>query len=124
MQPDSSHSELLFSYGTLQLEAVQTALFRRLLKGSIDALPGFVLVSLKIDDPLVVAISGKEFHTMASFTGRSADAVPGTVFALTPEELKNADGYEVPALKRVSAVLQSGLRAWVYIDARSTPVQS
>jgi gamma-glutamylcyclotransferase (GGCT)/AIG2-like uncharacterized protein YtfP len=118
---DEAHTELLFSYGTLQLEAVQLATFRRQLSGTIDALQGYELVSLKIEDPTVIAISGKDFHAMARFTGRFADAVAGVVYAVTPDELHHADQYEVAAVKRVAAVLQSGVRAWVYVDARDAP---
>jgi hypothetical protein len=111
-------SEALFSYGTLQLEAVQMATFGRRLAGAPDALQGFELVSLAIRDPAVVAISGKARHTMARFTGRSADVVSGTVFAVTAGDIENADKYEVAAVTRVAVVLQSGVRAWAYVDAR------
>jgi hypothetical protein len=88
------------------------------LAGTPDALQGFELVSLAIGDPAVVAISGKARHTMARFTGRSADVVSGTVFALTAGDIQNADKYEVAAVTRVAVVLQSGGRAWAYVDAR------
>ena len=100
------------------------ALFGRLLAGTSDALPGFELVLLKIEDPTVVAISGKAHHTMAKFTGEASDVVPGTVFAVTPDEIQNADKYEVAAVKRVSVVLESGVRAWVYVDAQYAPSES
>ncbi len=115
------HTELLFSYGTLHLQAVQVAAFGRHLVGPNDALEGFELVSLKIEDQTVVAISGKAHHTMAQFTGRASDVVSGTVFGLTPDEIRNADEYEVAAVKRVAVVLQSGVRAWAYVDARYPP---
>ena len=118
MAADAGHTEFLFAYGTLKLEAVQMTLFGRRLGGAGDALPGFKLVPLKIEDPTVVAISGKAQHTVATFTGRATDVVPGMVHAFTPDEIRNADKYEVPAVKRVSVVLQSGARAWVYVDAR------
>jgi len=118
MAGNEVHTELLFSYGTLQLEGVQMATFGRQLTGTSDALRGFELVLLKIEDQTVVAISGKAHHTMAGFTGRDSDVVSGTVFAVTREEIQNADRYEVAAVKRVSAVLQSGVRAWAYVDAR------
>lgn len=94
------------------------ATFGRQLTGTSDALRGFELVLLKIEDQTVVAISGKAHYTMARFTGRDSDVVPGTVFDVTREEIQNADTYEVAAVKRVSVVLQSGVRAWVYVDAR------
>ncbi len=124
MSVSEATTERLFSYGTLQLEAVQLALFGRQLAGTSDALSGFELLSLKIEDQEVVAISGKAYHNMASFTGRSSDVVPGMVFALTPDEIRKADNYEVPAVKRVSLTLQSGARAWVYVDARNAPADS
>jgi hypothetical protein len=113
--------ELLFSYGTLQLDAVQLATFGRLLSGTADALAGFEVVPLTIDDPGVVAISGKAEHTMARFSGRSTDVVHGAVFAVTPDEIRHADAYEVAAVTRVAVVLQSGVRAWAYVDAQHVP---
>jgi hypothetical protein len=124
MAANEAAPEFLFSYGTLQLEAVQMATFGRPLAGTHDTLQGFELVGLKIDDQTVVAISGKTHHTMAKFTGRDSDVVSGTVFAVTPEEIQNADTYEVAAVKRVPVVLQSGTRAWAYVDARYAPANS
>jgi hypothetical protein len=94
------------------------ATFGRRLAGTSDTLGGFELISLKIEDPTVVAISGKANHTMAQFTGRASDVITGMVFAITPDEIQNADRYEVAAVKRVAVVLQSGVRAWAYVDAR------
>jgi gamma-glutamyl AIG2-like cyclotransferase len=124
MAANEAAPEFLFAYGTLQLEAVQMATFGRHLAGTSDTLRGFELVVLKIDDQTVVAISGKTHHTMAKFTGRVSDVVSGTVFAVTPEEIQSADTYEVAAVRRVPVVLQSGTRAWAYVDARYTPANS
>ena len=109
-------TELLFSYGTLQLESVQLATFGRKLTGSRDALPGFSLSLLRIEDPDVIVKSGKTDHPIIGFTGRNSDVVHGTVFQITSEELANADKYEVAAYKRVSVALASGRRAWVYAE--------
>lgn len=113
--------ERLFSYGTLQLERVQMATFGRRLTGTSDTLHGFDLIPFRIEDEAVVAISGKAFHTMATFSGRVSATITGTVFAITREELEKADTYEVAAFKRVALTLRSGTRAWVYVDARYTP---
>jgi hypothetical protein len=43
MAADKVRTEFLFSYGTLQLEAVQMATFGRQLTGTSDALRGFEL---------------------------------------------------------------------------------
>ena len=111
-------TEFLFSYGTLQLEAVQLATFGRRLEGTSDTLTGFALAPLKIEDPAVVAISGKATHTIARFTGRDSDEIPGTVFRIAPDDLRSADKYEVDACKRIAVILRSGTRAWVYVDAQ------
>jgi hypothetical protein len=124
MTVHEQHAEFLFSYGTLQLEPVQMATFGRLIAGASDALRGFELVELKIEDQRVVAISGKARHTMARFTGRASDVIPGKVFAVTPDEIQNADKYEVAAVKRIAVILESGVRAWAYVDARYVPSDS
>lgn len=116
---DCEQTEKLFAYGTLQLESVQLAIFGRHLTGRADTLTGFRLVPLRIDDQRVVEVSGRAEHTMAGFTGRDSDVVPGTVFDLTRRELDEADSYEVEAVRRVALGLRSGIRAWVYVDALS-----
>jgi len=115
------HSELLFSYGTLQLEAVQLSTFGRLLDGSADVLPGFEQAMVLIDDADVVATSGQTHHPILSFSGDAAHSVAGRVFRISPDELAQADRYEVAAYRRVSVTLASGLQAWVYVDARFAP---
>ena len=124
MTVDDGQTQALFAYGTLQLESVQVATFGRQLAGEADALVGYALVPLEIDDEVVIAISGQARHTLASFTGRASDVVPGTVLAVTPGEIRNADDYEVAALRRVEVVLRSGRRAWTYVDARSAPPET
>lgn len=120
---DPSELELLFSYGTLQLESVQRATFGRLLTGFKDTLPGFSLSMVAIEDADVVATSGASEHPIVKFTGRTADAVDGMVFEITPGELASADRYEVDAYTRVAVALASGRTAWVYVDVRYAPPQ-
>ena len=92
--------ERLFSYGTLQLPEVQTATFGRLLQGQADSLVGFRQEMLAIRDP--------------------EDKVSGTVFLITPEELAQADKYEVSDYRRVLAPLASGGSAWAYVAQESS----
>ena len=115
---DTLNQELLFSYGTLHLESVQLATFGRRLAGTADGLPGFEQSLMKIEDASVVATSGKTHHPIVRFTGRESDIVYGTAFEVTAEELQKADTYEVSYYKRISVTLLSGVRAWVYVDAR------
>lgn len=113
--------ERLFSYGTLQQAQVQQATFGRLLAGLKDALPGFELADVLIQDPEVVATSGKTHHPIVRHSGAAADRVAGTVFEISDGELAQADRYEVAAYRRVAVTLASGLSAWVYVDARFAP---
>ena len=113
---------LLFSYGTLQHENVQLSTFGRLLQGQSDELLGFEQSLVRIEDPQVVATSGKTHYANATFSGRNDTRVSGTVFDITDAELAAADQYErIAAYKRVAAMLASGKQAWVYVDARSAP---
>ena len=109
-------SVLLFSYGTLRDTAVQMANFGRLLSGHADSLLGYSLYPIKINDPAVVALSGKSQHMIAK-RGHAADEVTGMVFEITDQELVAADQYEVAEYTRVEVTLKSGLKAWVYVAA-------
>jgi gamma-glutamylcyclotransferase (GGCT)/AIG2-like uncharacterized protein YtfP len=109
---------LLFSYGTLQQDNVQLSTFGRLLKGQPDQLVGFEQSLLIIDDPHVVATSGKSHHVIVKFNGVEDSRVSGTVFEITDADLAKADRYEVAAYKRIAVTLASGKQAWVYVDAR------
>lgn len=108
-------TEPLFSYGTLQNEAVQLATFGRKLAGTPDILIGYRLSMIAIDDPEVVATSGEAHHPIVAFTGDAFDEVHGTVFSITPEELQQADAYEVNDYHRVRVQLETGTDAWVYV---------
>jgi gamma-glutamylcyclotransferase (GGCT)/AIG2-like uncharacterized protein YtfP len=113
---------LLFSYGTLQQENAQLSTFGRLLEGQKDGLLGFEQSLVRIEDPQVVATSGKTHHANVTFNGRNDSRVSGTLFEITDAELAAADQYEqLAAYKRVPAMLASGKQAWVYVDARSAP---
>jgi len=116
----TTESEYLFSYGTLQSEAVQRATFGRKLVGIPDTLPGYRQTKLAIKDPSVVAASGAKYHLNVEFTGRDSDFVVGTMFEVTGKELEQADIYEDAAeYKRINVQLKSGTRAWVYLGVAS-----
>jgi gamma-glutamylcyclotransferase (GGCT)/AIG2-like uncharacterized protein YtfP len=119
MDLENIYSEKLFSYGTLQQEAVQFSTFGRKLKGVADVLLGYQLKDLEIKDAHVIAISGKAVHAVLMRTGNKVDAVKGTVFNISPEELAAADRYEVADYKRISVKLSSGIAAWVYVSVDS-----
>jgi gamma-glutamylcyclotransferase (GGCT)/AIG2-like uncharacterized protein YtfP len=111
---------LLFSYGTLQQDTVQTSTFGRRLQGRPDVLHGFEPGRVPIQDAPLVKATGRAYHANARYTGRAADQVMGTVFEVTDAELAAADGHEAPAqYRRVAVTLASGARAWVYVHAET-----
>jgi gamma-glutamylcyclotransferase (GGCT)/AIG2-like uncharacterized protein YtfP len=111
---------LLFSYGTLQEDAVQLATFGRRLAGQPDELPGFERARVPITDPRVIESTGRTHHENVVFSGRPDSAVPGTVFDVSEADLAVADEFERAAsYLRIAATLRSGKRAWLYIDAGS-----
>lgn len=112
-----TYTEKLFSYGTLQYEAVQLSTFGRKLYGNPDTLAGFDITKIEIKDQDVIAVSGETHHLMLKFTGKLSDQIEGVVFDITPAELEQADSYEVDDYKRVSVQLASGITAWVYVSA-------
>ena len=120
--PPTEPAELLFSYGTLQLEPVQLVTFGRTLEGTEDQLVGYKSGWLQIADSAVIEASGRTRHPIIAFTGRPTDLVRGTLFRVTRAELQHADTYEVSDYRREYLTLASGRNAWVYVDARVSPM--
>lgn len=110
-------TELLFSYGTLQLESVQRASFGRVLPMAPDSLPGFRVETVRITDEQVLATSGLAEHPMLVYTGVPGDVVNGAVLQLTVDEVRAADAYEVDDYHRIAVTLTSGATAWVYVSS-------
>jgi len=111
---------LLFSYGTLQDERVQLALFGGALVGWKDELLGFEQTLVLISDPEFARSSSKTHHAILKPTGTLDSRVAGMAFELTDAELERADEYEPAEYRRVTARLSSGREAWVYVDATVT----
>ena len=106
----------LFSYGTLQMREVQLANYGRELEGSPDALAGYRLTKVPDRDPNAVRISGTKMHYIVQPTCNAADRVPGVIFLLTEDELAATDRYEGSDYRREMLTLESGRRAFVYVD--------
>jgi gamma-glutamylcyclotransferase (GGCT)/AIG2-like uncharacterized protein YtfP len=117
---EQQKTENLFTYGTLQLEEVQLTTFGRKLQGRRDALIGYRLVTITIEDEDFVATSGTAEHRNLQFTGNASDFVEGTVFSVTMEELEKSDAYEPEGYERVLVQLQSGTHAWIYLNRRQS----
>lgn len=112
-----THTELLFSYGTLRQREVQLDTFGRELNGHDDAIVGFELGHVTITDPHVIAVSGSDRHPILRPSQAPDAHVAGTVFEISPAELAAADDYEVAAYRRIAVPLRSGPNAWVYVFA-------
>lgn len=106
----------LFSYGTLQMREVQLANYGRPLDGTPDALIGYCLTKVADRDPHAVRISGTKMHFIVRPTGNPVDRVPGVVFLLTADELAATDQYEGSDYGRAELTLESGRRAFVYVE--------
>ncbi len=110
-------TELLFSYGTLQLKKVQIASFGRELIGTKEVLKGFKITQLKITDHDVLVVSGKEYHPVAIRSTNEKDQIVGTLYEISEKELLEADAYEVSDYKRIDVDFESGRKGWVYIKS-------
>lgn len=110
-------TEKLFTYGTLLVEEVQLDIFGRKLAGHADALPGYAVKMIEIQDQDFVAKSGTAIHRSLQFTGDPSDSVEGTVYSVTQQELEQSDAYEPDGYKRVLVQLRSGANAWVYVNS-------
>lgn len=115
--------EYLFSYGTLQQEAVQLETYGRLLSGETDHLVGYRMGKVNISDLEVIRKSGLKSHPVATATGNKNDKILGMVFTITLDELLATDNYEVAEYERVQTILKSGKKCWVYI-LRNDPLFS
>ncbi|MFT4088760.1 MAG: gamma-glutamylcyclotransferase [Gordonia sp. (in: high G+C Gram-positive bacteria)] len=111
---------VLFSYGTLMDPVVQQGVFGRELPTVADVLPGFVVDTVEITDPDVVALSGLSTHLVLR-SGPADSEVPGARLMLDDDDLAAADRYEVDDYQRVAVPLKSGLTAWVYLAASDVP---
>lgn len=108
----------LFSYGTLQMEKVQRALFGRLIAMEDDVLHGWRIVEIAAEpDPL--DYSGLSVHK-ALVPGDPGDLIPGKVLTIDDRDWPALDAYEGDAYTRIETRLTSGASAWVYVLAPQT----
>lgn len=114
----------VFSYGTLRQPEVQRTLYGRVVPTVTDALPGYRLAWLVIQDPEVIRTSGSDRHPILQRDhdhqrdhDRDTDQsrVDGAYLELTDDELLATDRYEVDEYVRRSVTLSSGVTAWAYL---------
>ena len=99
-------TEYLFTYGTLQDEMIQAAVYSRRLSGSPDILKGYRISDHKVAGEYPVIVK----------TNQPEDSVEGVVYMVTNKELLKTDSYEGVAYKRLRATLESGKECWVYME--------
>ncbi len=99
-------TEFLFTYGTLQEEIIQAAVYSRKLSGIPDVLTGY-----RISD---VKVAGA--YPVIEQTGKESDNVEGVVYLITNKELLKTDAYEGVAYRRIKVRLKSGKESWVYLS--------
>ncbi len=99
-------TEFLFTYGTLQEEIIQAAVYSRKLSGNLDVLTGY-----RISD---VKVAGA--YPVIEQTGKESDRVEGVVYLITNKELIKTDAYEGVAYRRIKVRLESGKESWVYLS--------
>jgi hypothetical protein len=110
--------EFLFSYGTLQRDEVQSALFGRVLAGAPDALVGYTLAPVEVRDEAFLAKGESKNQQTTVRSNDDTDVIEGTALKISTEELLLADKYEPENYERVKVVLQSGKEAWIYAVIR------
>ncbi|MDO3694720.1 gamma-glutamylcyclotransferase family protein [Wenyingzhuangia sp. chi5] len=98
----------LFTYGTLQDESVQLALFNKTLKGSIDSIIGFEKQEITLDGVI---------YPILVKNNKSTKVIKGTCYDLSDQEILICDEYEGNEYKRIVIELCSGIEAWVYISS-------
>jgi gamma-glutamylcyclotransferase (GGCT)/AIG2-like uncharacterized protein YtfP len=109
---------LIFSYGSLQEEAVQRTVYGRVLRGEADALVGWVRTQIDVPKWHKAASSGTTHYANVERSPASASRVAGTLLELTDAELNASDGYERDAdYIRVMTTLESKRQAWLYVSA-------
>ena len=109
-------TELIFSYGTLQNEAIQKSLFGRTLIGMEDELIGYKMELINLsNDPLNSSV--KRTYPIVIPTRNKNQLIKGFVYQLSKKELSIADEYEGQAYDRVEVTLKSGTKSWLYTKA-------
>ena len=108
-------TEYLFSYGTLQEEAVQMQLFSRRLIGDKDILIGYKTSQIELTEEGFSGFTEQATYLIALPSDNDADVIEGTAFKVSKQELLLADGYEPDEYRRELVTLASGKRAWIYL---------
>ena len=83
----------LFSYGTLQYEAVQLSTFGRPLKGVADALPGYRIIPCKSKIKNVIDLCGEETHKIVAPRDEQSVSLLVVLYDIIDDDLFHAVTY-------------------------------
>jgi len=103
--------DTIFTYGSLQSEAIQMKIFGRILKGEREVLLGYSLFSILLEDENQAVIS----YPIISKSDKKEALIEGIVFEITATELEMADAYETENYTRIFLSFESGKKGWVYV---------
>lgn len=95
----------LFIYGTLQLPEVQQKIIGRKVDTAPDSLHGYHRGT--------VSIHGRVYPIAEPAAG---EKIKGSIIKVSEVELHKIDEYETKTYKRIGVNLESGTKAWVYIQ--------
>lgn len=98
----------LFSFGTLQDDKVQVALYDRKLTGFKDVLQGYLLSVEKIAHQYPIIYK----------TSNIADKIEGVVVEISAIELLKTDRCEGVYYSITAEIFESGVKAWCYIQQK------
>jgi gamma-glutamylcyclotransferase (GGCT)/AIG2-like uncharacterized protein YtfP len=97
--------QYLFSYGSLQDEAVQLRIFKRRLKGKKANLKEYRLIENEYLGKFPI------IHT----SPKQDDIVNGIIFEVSEADLQNCDHYETNYYKRIRVSIKTHPSVWVYV---------
>ncbi|GGF66716.1 gamma-glutamylcyclotransferase family protein [Wenyingzhuangia marina] len=106
---------LLFTYGTLKLEKVQTEIFGKVLQGKDDIVKGYKLGIFHFVNPEAIAISEKDCHPLATPSENPNDEISGTIYEINEEEIKTKEICITDDCERVQVITDSGTICWMYV---------
>ena len=97
--------ELLFVYGSLRDQQVQSEIIGRIVEGTPDVLLGYGTSTITIENnvyPILVPVPD--------------GIVEGEILKVSKDELDAIDVYESDEYRRVKVELKSGTEVWVYVQ--------
>src|SRR5947207_8142606 len=97
--------ELLFVYGSLRDQQVQSEIIGRIVEGTPDVLLGYGTSTITIENNVYLIL-----------VPVPDSIVEGEILQVSKAELDTIDVYEFDEYRRVKVKLKSGTEVWVYVQ--------